>query len=286
MSIQQDVLDTIGTGGIPVDSLLGAMGNIGANELQITVNALSRARRIQVIEGRYQIVPAKRPVGNMPPSGRPPNAEAEAAASLLPVTQVCVTCGGLPQALHQFRFVGPGNVRSPECNMCHGKKTRAGLSKKRGQFAISILQYESPRERGDNRDVSTESHQHAAAVPETSGSHSHSDPREDARTPASTDVTSPSIGIQFHSAQREDSHCDIAQSVERRPVKADVPGSSPGVAATLPVSTSDVMEHVKALRQANLNKITLLRVEIENLESEVADQERFLELYERFAGGA
>jgi hypothetical protein len=312
MSIQQDVLDTIGSSGIAVESLLGAMGNIGASELQVTVNALSRARRIQIVEGHYQIISTTRRLGDMPHTGRPPSAEVEAAASLLPATRVCVTCYGPPQALCEFRLVGPGNARSPECNTCHGKKTRAGMAKKRGQIAIPntpmgasavsprtphetsspeaadcasglarnlsvngsggealsgdseqgspsaavfIQQLESPQERGDNRDVSTERHQNAAAVPDTSRSYSRSDPREDARTPASADIASPHVDVPI-------------------PFKAGT---------ALPVSTDDVLARVRAQRQTNLNKITVIQVQIQNLQSEVADQERFIELYERFA---
>jgi len=51
----------------------------------------------------------------------------------------------------------------------------------------------SPAAQGDNRDVSTEPRNHVAAVPETSGSYSRSDPSEDARTPAGTCVASPDI---------------------------------------------------------------------------------------------
>ena len=46
---------------------------------------------------------------------------------------------------------------------------------------------------GDNRAVSTERCQSAAAVPETSGSYSRSDPSEDARTPAGAGSASPVV---------------------------------------------------------------------------------------------
>lgn len=267
MSIQQEIIDTIGAKSVEVGALRAAMGNIGASELDVALNALLRAKRIRVVSNRYEVIPSTSPLGAMPHSGRPPTAEEEAAASLLPVNRVCVTCGPPAQALCEFRLVGPGNSRSTECNKCHGKRVRAGQSKQRGQRALVSIS------------------------------------------------------------------CDIAQSVERLPVKEEVPGSSPGVAAShagsnpasradqskprtvvgtgglMPPSAislngsggatpadvrpadapapsaaaSSVLERAKVKRQEALNRLALLKVDVANLEMAVAEVDRFLELYQRFA---
>lgn len=244
MSIQQEVLDCIGPDGINARDLRARLGNIPQGELDVCTNALMRSQKLSLTFGRFELVGA-RPVQ----AEAPPNAQEEAAVSLLqPVSRVCVTCGGKPQAPHEFRFVGPGDARAKECNTCHGKKAQAGQAKQRGKRAEPIL---------------------------------------------------------FHSAQKTTTHCDIAQSVERLTVTEDVPGSSPGVAATHtqespppksagastlaieahagPAALS-VLERVKTRRQNALNRVVVLAVEMENLRSEVRDCERFVELWERFAG--
>lgn len=284
MSIQSDILDTIGTGGVEVSALRERLGNIGANELDLAVNALMRARRIKIVLNRYEVIPSKRPLGGMPHTGRPPSAEEEAAASLLPVTRVCITCQGPPQALHQFRFVGPGNERAKECNTCHGKKIQAGNPKKRGQVATRLSaepvvfhsaqrETESPREGGDNRDVSTERHQPSAAASETSESYSRSDPREDARTPARPDVASPHVVSKANGSSGEGLHpCD--------------PPASSSAASLHPVLSDAVLDRVKTQRQMSLNKIALLEVQVANERSRLNECDTFLGLYERFAQGA
>lgn len=75
----------------------------------------------------------------------------------------------------------------------HQTVNLAGTPPIAGSSPAGSTNSDTPRERGDNRDVSTERGHKAAAVPETSGSYSRSDPREDARTPASTDIASPRI---------------------------------------------------------------------------------------------
>jgi hypothetical protein len=84
VSIQSDILDTIGTGGIGVKALRERLGNIGANELDVAINALQRAKRVRIVNERYEVVASTRPLGGMPHTGRPPSAEEEAAASLSP----------------------------------------------------------------------------------------------------------------------------------------------------------------------------------------------------------
>lgn len=267
MSIQQDVLDTIGSEGIAVESLLEAVGNVGPQELQVTVNALSRARRIQVVEGRYQVVSAKRPLGDMPHTGRPPTAQEEAAASLLPMTRVCVTCGGAPQALCEFRLVGPGNARALECNTCHGKKSRAGMAKKRGQIATL------------NPTMGA-----SAVSPQT--------PHE-SNSPEAADSASGSAGIQFHSAQREISlgaaHGN-GQAVEVAREAGNLQAAEtlrPSEAKTVEPDgpRHSVIGRVHARRQVVLNQIAVLEVEVQKLQAELGDLERFGELYERFSIG-
>lgn len=70
MSIQQDVIDTIGPGGIEKERLRERVGNIGEGELNCVVNALMRAGRLRLVFGRYEIVESKRPLGDT--RGRPP----------------------------------------------------------------------------------------------------------------------------------------------------------------------------------------------------------------------
>lgn len=299
MSIQEDILDTIGASGIGVKALRERMSNIGGIELDVAVRALQRAKRITVVNERYEVAPSTRSLGAMPHTGRPPSAEEEAAASLFqPVTRVCITCQGPPQPLHRFRFIGPGNERARECNACHGKKTQAGQVKKRGKR--SEYAGSNPACRADDSKAgvvagtegmhpssatngSVQPQVHDGSVTTTSVS---------AAAPARVSSGNGSVApIVFHSARRETNHCDIAQSVERLAVNEDVPGSSPGVAAssgasTQPTVSSDVLERVKAHRQMSLNKIALLEVQVANERSRLKECDEFLRLYERFAQGA
>lgn len=86
MSIQADIIETIGTDGIEVNALRQRFGNIGSNELYVAVNALLRARRVRVVADRYEVVPSTRPLGEMSHTGRPPSAQEEAEASLRPLS--------------------------------------------------------------------------------------------------------------------------------------------------------------------------------------------------------
>lgn len=76
-------------------------------------------------------------------------------------------------------------------------------------------------------------------------------------------------------------HCDIAQSVERLPVKEDVPGSSPGVAA---ISVHvDLVPLIRQRRQEIAKQIELARVALDNLVNKQLEYDRFLELHERLS---
>jgi len=70
MSIQQDILDTIGEGGIGVKALRDGLGNVGANELDVAINALQRAKRVRVVNDRYEVIVSTRPLGGMYRGGR------------------------------------------------------------------------------------------------------------------------------------------------------------------------------------------------------------------------
>ena len=99
------------------------------------------------------------------------------------------------------------------------------------------------------------------------------------------------LGGMPHTGRPPSADEEAAGSLLRLPVKEDVPGSSPGVAAILGASTQPVIadrvfENVKAQRQAALNKLALLQVEIGNLQAYISERETFLALYERFAQGA
>jgi hypothetical protein len=284
VSIQTEILDTIGDGGIEVAELRGKLGNVGANELSDAVNELIRGRFLRVADNRYVVVKKK-----------PPTADEELAANLGPVMRVCVTCKGEPQPLQQFRVVGPGEKRADECNGCWRKRARvkrprewpmpdinvsapvvihsarrdegvealkvghqtvnlAGTPPIAGSSPANSTTSDSRQREGDNRDVSTEHAQKAAAVPETSRSYSRSDPSEDARTLASAERVSPVFGAgNGHPFDNS------------------------------PFANDPIFTRVTMRKRAVLNRVALLQVELENLMSEVRDCDRFIELYERFS---
>lgn len=104
-------------------------------------------------------------------------------------THSSARCSG--QGRREYPLVGSGSAAIAR----HGSNAASTLSPPRGWSSLPgcarIRIPLTPERRGNNRDVSTEQRCHAAAVPGTPGSYSRSDPREDARTPAGSDVAFP-----------------------------------------------------------------------------------------------
>jgi hypothetical protein len=165
-----------------------------------------------------------------------------------------------------------------------------------------------PQEAGDNRDVSTERSRQAAAVPETSGSHSRSDPREDARTPGGPDVASAHVGIQFHSAQREggdvsahhirfnrSADAGLSASAENTPDRNQADSTSSGVEVSAPAPTRSLPNSLggdavpsgaaspSVLERARA-ELADLRAHRLQIEARIEDLEGFVRVYERLAG--
>lgn len=86
MSIQQDILETIGANGVEKGQLREKVGNIGQDELDCAVNALMRARRLRLTFGRYKVIDSDRALGDMR-TGALPTAAEDAAASLRPAAR-------------------------------------------------------------------------------------------------------------------------------------------------------------------------------------------------------
>lgn len=83
------------------------------------------------------------------------------------------------------------------------------------------------------------------------------------------------------------------RALEPMPKKVRVKVSAPvprppedSDASTHPVIGDRVLEHVKAKRQASLNRIEVLKVDLVNEERLIIECDEFLRLYQRFAQGA
>lgn len=215
MSIQQDILETIGPDGIEVGGLQKAVGNVGANELRCAVDALLRARRLQINDGRYLVVPSTRPLGGMPHTGRPPSAEEEAAQSLQPAQ---------PVRFHSAR-----------------KKTVNDGTRVSGE---APYKGSGSTPRGDNPGSNPE-----RAFLNGSGGVEPGDGRENA------------------------------------PIGSPVSADTSSAASLRPVLANHVFERAQAKRREALNRLALLKVDVANVEMAIAECDRFLELYERFAQG-
>lgn len=293
MSIQTEILDTIGEDGIEVGALRARLGNLGTNELNCAINSLLRAKRIRFLHerNRYEIILSTRPLGGMPHTGRPPNAQEEAAASLQPAISLTKpiafrtarkpTTNGIEvlkvghQTVNLAASATVGSIPTDSTTHCDIAQSVERLPVKEdvpgsspGVAASLIFQ----RER-DNRDVSTERIQKSAAVPETSGSYSRSDPSEDARTPARSGCASPDVDLD---ARRVNAPLGTTS-------KPDVTAPQ-GNAGERPAESNLILVRVQCRRQSALNRITALSVELENLSAEVRDCDQFMVLWERFAG--
>jgi hypothetical protein len=94
-----------------------------------------------------------------------------------------IRCGGEPEtAEHRGQRISE-------------RRDTAALLDRVGRLTPHRITSDTPQRRGNNRDVSAERCWNAASVPETSGSYSRSDPREDVRTPAGSNIAFPRIVI-------------------------------------------------------------------------------------------
>lgn len=120
MSIQRDILETIGPDGIETARLREAMGNVRGEELNAAVTMLQQARRVRVIKAdagdRYELISSTR---------QPPTAAEEAAASLRPspATRVCEECKAEKDLEKDFSRNRHGPLRI--CRVCQGKRISA-----------------------------------------------------------------------------------------------------------------------------------------------------------------
>jgi hypothetical protein len=126
MSLQQDVLDSIGPQGVERDKLRERVGNIGQGELDVAVNALLRAQRLRLTFGRYEVVASNRPLGTMPTRAQPPTATEELAANIGPATRVCQDCGDPKELEKEFSRSNLGKGYLKTCKRCVGKRSHAG----------------------------------------------------------------------------------------------------------------------------------------------------------------
>lgn len=118
--------------------LSGWLKDVDSILLDTCVNALLRANKISLTGGYYDVVEQSRPtkaeklvcigasiatINGRGIGATPPTADEEAAASLVPATQVCTDCEGEPQPIDNFQ-IGRGNTRPKICRTCRGKRSR------------------------------------------------------------------------------------------------------------------------------------------------------------------
>jgi|SRR5581483_11805531 len=221
MSLQQDVLDSIGPEGVAKEKLREKVGNIGQAELDCVLNALLRAQRVRLSFGRYEVVSSGRSLGSMPSTARPPDeskpasatqmspptAAEELAANIRPATRVCQDCKAEKELEKEFSRSNLGTGYLKTCKECIGKRVAAGTKK------------------------------------------AQSNPP----SPATTGTT----------------------------IKVSAP-----IPAPPPPKLDQAAENAKAIRQAALNRIALLEVDLANQRSLVTRCDAYLKLHAEFAGGA
>ncbi len=208
MSLQQDVLDSIGPQGVEKDKLRERVGNIGQGELDVVVNALLRAQRLRLTFGRYEVVASNRPLGTMPTSAQPPTAAEELAANIGPAMRVCQDCGEPKELEKEFSLSNLGKGYLKTCKKCVGKRSHRGKAQQ------------------------------------------DSAPTAVAARPAI--------------------------KVTLSPTAQDPPPAPP---------LDSACENAKARRQAALNKIAMLEVDLANQRAVVTRCDDFLALHAEFAGG-
>jgi hypothetical protein len=312
MSIQIDVLDAIGPDGIEKSLLREKVGNVGQSELDVAVNALMRAGRLRSSFGRYEIIPSKRPLGDMrggpksalapadlaglPPtlisqlspqaqkivSQQPtavsaestPTAEEEAAANLQPASRTCDRCGET-KVLNADNFSRNRHGFMLICKRCYGLAVSAGGKGKiipvAGQSDSHKLVHADP-ENGpatfQNQVASVENTQ----VNGSSGVEGHA-------CDGSPSLTGPrTSGNRFSPAASS-----ATPGAKLTGEGSQPPAGEPSRPRELRLDPDGVYERAKAMRQGALNHIAILEVDIANQRSKVAECDRFLEMWERFA---
>ena len=118
MSMPQDVLDTIGPGGIPKEQLLEKVGNIGQADLDNTLNQLMRAGRVRLAFGRYETIELSK-------AKSVPTAEEEAEANLRPAPRTCDRCG-VEKDLNKENFSSNRHGFLKICKRCYSLAVSAG----------------------------------------------------------------------------------------------------------------------------------------------------------------
>jgi hypothetical protein len=229
VSIQRDIIDTIGPEGLAVTALRAKMGNIGNNELDLAVRALMRGKRLRIVaveltegqyENHYELLPSKVPLGRMP-NHPPPSAAEELAVNLRSPTRICITCARPPQPLCEFRLISRGE-RALVCNTCHGKKTAAGQPKHRGERATISVNGSGGVERdggvkapiGPSRSADTPP---AAAFLTVNGSGNGQHGGSHAPSDSALASAAASSEVMFHSAQRNQADHASSGAGEKAP---------------------------------------------------------------------
>lgn len=245
MSLQEDVLETIGPEGIEKDRLRERVGNIGQEELEGTVNVLMRAGRVRLAFGRYETIQAN---GKHQETSSPiPGAEEEAPANLQPATRVCNRCGE-PKELNAENFSRNRHGFLRICKRCYRLAVSAGSKGK-------MILVSTPQTNGSDGSSGVEGHA-------CDGSPSLTGPRtsEDQVSPAAPSAT-PGTTLTGEGSQPP-----AGEPLRSRELRPD----------------QGVYERAKAIRQGALNHIAVLEVDIANQRATIAECDRFLELYEWF----
>ena len=302
MSLQQEVLDTIGPEGIEKDRLREKVGNIGQSELNMAVNAPMRAGRLRLTFGRYEIVESKRPLGDMrtgpkldpspidladlPPAlvaqlspearatadSLPPTAEEEAAANLLPDCRTCDRCGETKE-LNADNFSRNRHGFMLICKRCYGLAISAGNKGK----MIPISSSQTNGSAGVAQLVAHEASDSEVASAENvpvngsggveghacDGSPSLTGPRT-SENQVSPAASSATPGTTLTSEGSQPPAGEPLRSRELRPDEG-------------------VYERAKHVRQSLCDQIDASEADIESYRSKLAECDRFLEMYEQFA---
>ena len=273
MSMQQDVLDTIGVEGIDKDQLYAKVGNIAQGELDGIVLQLQRAGRVRLAFGRYEVTGgtrADRPgaIANQHPtpthSSPPPTAAEEAAANLKPPTRVCARCSA-EKELNTKNFSRNRHGFLNICKPCYQLALTAGREGKcihngsGGVEADTREQSPSPDRVSEGGRGTTRKSSVLPGQP-ADDSVKLNDPRGSCAPPAVSIVT-PGTTLTG-----EGSQSPVGEPSRSRELRPD-----------------GVLERAQAKRSAALNRITVLEVDVANLRSTVTECDLFLEMYGRFA---
>jgi hypothetical protein len=263
---------------LPWKEVFHRLGNVERAALDVALNAMVRAQKLRLIGLRYRVDPPGQLSESQADqkSDRIPTALEEAAASLNVERLVCVDCQD-SKAASEFQLLTNGK-RLKHCNDCQGKRSSAGRQRareRRGAKA-SVDDYtnqgevmnppESAAQGSEARNLNTPTCDGTGAVP--------ADRSKGGEEQSTQHSAAPSIVLNGSSGEKHDD--------ERQAPKCD----SPSAASSELTIADRVFERVKAQRQEALNKITLLQVEIANLKTVVAERDKFLEMYDRFAQGA